>query len=162
MWRLLPDLQAGAQYQGRVLRIKGLRRQGVSAVCFDSFLLTSEPHSHLATFYPSSGSEPPPLTTLFRPSTFECVDYPETHFCSAQAFAFKRLEPASTKPYCQSSRLRMQSVYQIPALGLAERFGLPACHTFGYLCLQPFAIAYLYVHGLHSIMIAETTMAVDD
>lgn len=33
----------------RVFRMKGPRRQEVSAVCFDSSLYTSELHSHLAT-----------------------------------------------------------------------------------------------------------------
>lgn len=135
MWRLLPDLQAGAQYQGRVLRIKGSRRQGVSAVCFDSFLLTSEPHSHLATFYPSSGSETPPLTTLFRPSTFECVDYPETHFCSAQAFAFKRIGSPGT------------SFHQtlLPKLPIAYAICLPNTSPWPSRAFWPTGLSYLWL-----------------
>lgn len=72
----------------------------------------------------------------------------------------------------------MQSVRRILALGLAERFGLPVCHTFGFFIYHAcsrlpslrswlFALSYcrlalVLVHGLHAIMMPETTIAVDD
>lgn len=92
--RLLPELR------GLVLRIKGLRRQGVSAFCFDSFLLTSEPHSHLTTFYPSSGSEPPSLLCWGLPlSSASTILKPiPAALWPPLSSALALLEPPSTKP----------------------------------------------------------------
>ncbi len=112
-----------------MFRIKGWRRQGVSAVCFDSFLLTSEPHSHLATFYPPPGSEPQPLPCSGLPlssaaATLNPIPAP---LWPPLLSALALLEPPSTKPFCQSSPLRMQPVHQVLALRLAERF---SCSTY--------------------------------
>lgn len=131
--RLLSELR------GRVLRIKELRRQGVSAVCFDS-----PPYLRAAlescTFYPPPGSEPPPLFCLglplpSAPATLNPIPAPLWPPLSS---ALDLLELPSTKPCCQSPPLRRQPVRQVLALRLAERFS----HSTYLGCCGPIAIVW--------------------